>query len=185
MEGITATFRKEQGKRVLNGNYRFVVDGHSADTLILSAREEAAPQNIALFVVPATTTGICRSWVPTMDQTRKLADKIAIIYRGRILLQGTLEELKSQVLGAPEYEIKFSEAWSGDGSQMPEGVEMLSQTPTSLKVRVKRPEEMNPQILKVLSAKSASVMAFQEEARTLEQVYLKVMTEARGLEHVQ
>jgi 2-dehydropantoate 2-reductase len=110
-----------------------------------------------------------------------VADKIAIIYRGRILLQGTLEELKSQVLGAPEYEIKFSEAWSGDGSQMPEGVEMLSQTPTSLKVRVKRPEEMNPQILKVLSAKSASVMAFQEEARTLEQVYLKVMTEARGL----
>ncbi len=50
LEGITATFRKEQGKRVLNGNYRFVVDGHSADTLILSAREEAAPQNIALFV---------------------------------------------------------------------------------------------------------------------------------------
>jgi alkylation response protein AidB-like acyl-CoA dehydrogenase len=49
LEGITATFRKEQGKRVLNGNYRFVVDGHSADTLILSAREEGAPQNIALF----------------------------------------------------------------------------------------------------------------------------------------
>ncbi len=120
-----------------------------------------------------------------LTEVEALADKIAIIYRGRILLQGTLEELKSQVLGAPEYEIKFSEAWSGDGSQMPEGVEMLSQTPTSLKVRVKRPEEMNPQILKVLSAKSASVMAFQEEARTLEQVYLKVMTEARGLEHVQ
>jgi len=29
------------------------------------------------------------------------------------------------------------------------------------------------------------VMALQEEARTLEQVYLKVMTDARGLEHVQ
>jgi hypothetical protein len=50
---------------------------------------------------------------------------------------------------------------------------------------VKRPEEMNPQILKMLSSKSAPVMALQEEARTLEQVYLKVMTEARGLEHVQ
>jgi len=120
-----------------------------------------------------------------LTEVEALADKIAIIYRGRILLQGTLDELKSQVLGAPEYEVKFSEAWNGDGSQMPEGVEMLSQTSTSLKVRVKRPEELNPQILKVLSAKSASVMAFQEEARTLEQVYLKVMTEARGLEHVQ
>mgnify|MGYP003407648308 CR=1 FL=1 len=120
-----------------------------------------------------------------VTEVEALADKIAIIYRGGILLQGTLDELKSQVLGAPEYEVKFSEAWSGDGTQMPEGVEMLSQTPTSLKVRVRRPEEMNPQILKILSAKSASVMAFQEEARTLEQVYLKVMTEARGQEHVQ
>ncbi len=120
-----------------------------------------------------------------LTEVEALADKIAIIYRGRILLQGTLDELKSQVLGAPEYEVKFSEAWNADGLQMPEGVEMLSQTPTSFKVRVKRPEEMNPQILKMLSSKSAPVMALQEEARTLEQVYLKVMTEARGLEHVQ
>lgn len=120
-----------------------------------------------------------------LTEVEALADKIAIIYRGRILMQGTLEELKSQVLGAPEYEVKFSEAWSGDGLKMPEGVEMLSQTPSSLKVRVKRPEEMNPQILKMLLSTSAPVMAFQEEARTLEQVYLKVMMEARGLEHVQ
>ena len=68
---------------------------------------------------------------------------------------------------------------------MPEAVEMLSPTPTSFKVRVKRPEELNPQILRLLSSKSAPVMALQEEARTLEQVYLKVMTDARGLEHVQ
>ncbi|MFN8383048.1 MAG: ABC transporter ATP-binding protein [Anaerolineales bacterium] len=120
-----------------------------------------------------------------LTEVEALADKIAIIYRGRILMQGTLEELKAQVLGAPEYEAKFSEAWNVSALEMPEGVEMLSQTPSSLKVRVKRPEEMNPQILKMLSSKSAPVMAFQEEARTLEQVYLKVMTEARGLEHVQ
>lgn len=120
-----------------------------------------------------------------LTEVEALADKIAIIYRGRILLQGTLDELKSQVLGVPEYEVKFSEAWSAEEVQMPEGVEMLSQTPTSFKVRVRRPEEMNPQILKALSSKSAPVMALQEESRTLEQVYLKVMTEARGLEHVQ
>ncbi len=120
-----------------------------------------------------------------LTEVEALADKIAIIYRGRVLLQGTLEELKSQVLGAPEYEVKFSEAWDSTGLELPKDVELLSQTPTSLKVRVKRPEEMNPQILKMLSSKSASVMTFQEEARTLEQVYLKVMTEARGREHVQ
>lgn len=119
-----------------------------------------------------------------LTEVEALADKIAIIYRGRVLLQGTLDELKSQVLGAPEYEVKFTEAWDASGLNLPEGVEMLSQTPTSFKVRVRRPGEMNPILLKMLSAASAPVMALQEEARTLEQVYLKVMTEARGQEHV-
>jgi ABC-2 type transport system ATP-binding protein len=137
---------------------------------------------IARLKTTSRTIVICSH---NLTEVEALADKIAIIYRGRILIQGTLDELKSLVLGAPEYEVKFSEAWNGDGLQMPEGVEMLSQTPTSLKVRVTRPQDLNPQILKTLSSKSASVMAFQEEARTLEQVYLKVMAEARGLEHVQ
>ena len=43
-----------------------------------------------------------------LTEVEALADQIAIIYRGRILLQGTLEELKRNVLGASEYEIKFS-----------------------------------------------------------------------------
>lgn len=120
-----------------------------------------------------------------LTEVEALADQIAIIYRGRILLQGTLDELKRQVLGAPEYEIKFTAEWDANSLELPEDVELLSQKPTSLRIRVKHPQEVNPQILKMLSSKSASVMAFQEEARTLEQVYLKVMAEAKGIEHVQ
>jgi ABC-2 type transport system ATP-binding protein len=120
-----------------------------------------------------------------LTEVEILADQIAIIYRGRILLQGTLEDLKRNVLGAPEYEIKFSEAWDSSGLELPKDVELLSRTANSLKVRVIRPQESNPQILKSLSAMSASVMAIQEEPRTLEQVYLKVMAEAKGRENVQ
>jgi ABC-2 type transport system ATP-binding protein len=120
-----------------------------------------------------------------LTEVEILADQIAIIYRGRILLQGTLEDLKRNVLGAPEYEIKFSEAWDSSGLELPKDVELLSRTADSLKVRVMRPQESNPQILKSLSAMSASVMAIQEEPRTLEQVYLKVMAEAKGRENVQ
>ncbi len=119
-----------------------------------------------------------------LTEVEALADQIAIIYRGRILIQGTLEELKRTVLGAPEYEIKFSDDWDSRGLELPLGVELLSRSATSLKVCVENPQESNPKILKCLSAKSASVMAFQEEPRTLEQVYLKVMTEAKGRENV-
>ncbi len=117
-----------------------------------------------------------------LSEVEELADQIAIIYRGKILALGSLEELKQKSLGAPEYEIKFSEAWDATGLKLPEGVELLEKTATHLKVRVPRPQESNPQILKALT--SASVMAFQEEPRTLEQVYLKVMSEARGNENV-
>ena len=120
-----------------------------------------------------------------LTEVEALADKIAIIYRGRILLQGTLEELKKNVLGLPEYEAKFTDTWDSSRLELPEGVEILSRTATSLKVRVERPQASNPMILNALSRGSASVMAFQEEARTLEQVYLKVMAEAKGRENVQ
>jgi ABC-2 type transport system ATP-binding protein len=120
-----------------------------------------------------------------LTEVEALADQIAIIYRGKILIQGTLEELKRSVLGSPEYEVKFSGEWDSSGVTLPSGVDMLSRTATSFRVRVERPHESNPQILKDLSEKSASVMAFQEEPRTLEQVYLKVMAEAKGRENVQ
>jgi ABC-2 type transport system ATP-binding protein len=120
-----------------------------------------------------------------LTEVESLADQIAIMYRGKILLQGTLEELKRNVLGASEYEIVFSEAWDSSGLELPKDVDLLSRTATSLKIRVERPYESNPLILKALSEKSASVMAFQEGPRSLEQVYLKVMTEAKGRENVQ
>jgi ABC-2 type transport system ATP-binding protein len=109
-----------------------------------------------------------------------LADQIAIIYRGKILTQGTLDELKTRILGAPEYEIKFSEDWDSHGWELPERVDLLSRTKNSVKIRVERPQESNPVILNRLAALSVPVMAFQEEPRTLEQVYLKVMSEAKG-----
>jgi ABC-2 type transport system ATP-binding protein len=120
-----------------------------------------------------------------LTEVEALADKIAIIYRGRILLQGSLEELKQNVLGAPEYEIKFADKWDSDRLELPNGVELLEKTATSLKVRVEAPQEANPQILQRLMSQSAPVMAFQQEARTLEQVYLKAMADAKGSMYVQ
>lgn len=73
--GVTASFRRDGDGFVLNGDYRYVIDGHTADFLVLAAREQGSEGNngIALFVLPADTAGITRQWLPTMDQTRKQA----------------------------------------------------------------------------------------------------------------
>jgi hypothetical protein len=68
---------------------------------------------------------------------------------------------------------------------MPAGVELVSKTANSLKVRVEAAEESNPKLLNLFASKNIPVMALQEETRTLEQVYLKVMAGAKGYEYVQ
>ena len=72
---VRAQCRPQGDAWVLDGEYRYVVDGHSADLLLLAARlpGTAGTEGIRLFALPADTSGITRAWLPGMDQTRKLA----------------------------------------------------------------------------------------------------------------
>ncbi len=72
---VSATWRREGDSYVLNGDYRYVIDGHTADLLIVAAREEgtSGEQGISLFLLPADTAGVSRQWLPSMDQARKQA----------------------------------------------------------------------------------------------------------------
>lgn len=113
-------------------------------------------------------------------EAEALADQVAIIYRGRILKQGTLNELKHSVLGSPQYEAVLSQPWEGIGLKLPQGVTLLDHTATSLKFQVESPQVSNPHLMRELTARSMNVVAFHESSRTLEQVYLNVMEEAHG-----
>ena len=72
-EAVTATYARKGDEYVLNGSWRYVPDGHSAQLLVVAAREEGSSgtSGISLFIVPADSQGITREWLPTMDQTRK------------------------------------------------------------------------------------------------------------------
>jgi len=74
-DGIDVTCAAEGEGFVLNGSYRFVADGHTAQLLVVAARAEGSlgEEGVSLFVLPADTDGISREWLPTMDQTRKQA----------------------------------------------------------------------------------------------------------------
>jgi alkylation response protein AidB-like acyl-CoA dehydrogenase len=74
-DGVTATYSKDGDNYVLNGDYRYVIDGHTAQHLIVAAREQGSTgkDGIALFVMAADTAGVEATWLPTMDQTRKQA----------------------------------------------------------------------------------------------------------------
>jgi alkylation response protein AidB-like acyl-CoA dehydrogenase len=73
---VQATYKKSGDNYVLNGTLRYVIDGHTADLLIIAARTENSKgaEGISLFAVPASTAGVTRKWLPTMDQTRHQAE---------------------------------------------------------------------------------------------------------------
>jgi alkylation response protein AidB-like acyl-CoA dehydrogenase len=55
---------------VLDGHKSFVLDGHTADLILVVAR---AGSGLALFAVQPGAQGLVRRGLPTLDQTRKLA----------------------------------------------------------------------------------------------------------------
>jgi alkylation response protein AidB-like acyl-CoA dehydrogenase len=73
---IQTEYKADGESFVLNGAKRFVVDGHSADLLIVAARKSGSSgeTGIALFAVPGDTEGVARQALPTLDQTRRQAD---------------------------------------------------------------------------------------------------------------
>jgi alkylation response protein AidB-like acyl-CoA dehydrogenase len=60
----------------LDGAKRYVVDGDTADWLVVSARAPGTTgdDGISLFVVPGDAVGLARTALPTMDQTRRQAE---------------------------------------------------------------------------------------------------------------
>jgi len=116
-----------------------------------------------------------------LAEAEALADIIAIIYRGKILLSGSLDELKQKILGSVEYESQLSEPWGADGLSLPEGVTLSENNGSRLRFRVERPEEVNPLLLRQLVESQAPVISLQEVSRSLEQVYLKVMADTQAL----
>ena len=114
-----------------------------------------------------------------LAEAEALADSIAIIYRGKILLNGTLDELTKIVLGPVEYEARFAHDFDAGDFPLPSGVTIASRAADSLRFRVEAPQAANPLVVNALTSRNAPLVSFQEVPRKLEQVYLKTMADAQ------
>ncbi|UYN93986.1 MAG: acyl-CoA/acyl-ACP dehydrogenase [Enhydrobacter sp.] len=69
-EGTTLKAASSGGGWTLDGHKSFVLDGHTADLIVVLAR---APQGPTLFTVAGDARGLARRAVEAMDPTRKMA----------------------------------------------------------------------------------------------------------------
>jgi alkylation response protein AidB-like acyl-CoA dehydrogenase len=75
--GIAMVAERDLGDLVMSGTKSFVIDGHTADTLLVAVRTDPAsigPKGISLVVVDAASPGVVRRRLETMDMTRKQAE---------------------------------------------------------------------------------------------------------------
>jgi ABC-2 type transport system ATP-binding protein len=108
-----------------------------------------------------------------------LADHVAIIYRGSILVNGSVDELKKKLLGPATYEVRMRNGWRAGTLNLPPGVDLISESETSARFRVPDADAANPVILQQLMARGDEVITFQEMPRTLEEVYLAAMAQVK------
>ena len=70
LDALATRARRDGDGWVVDGAKAFVVDGHTADVLLVAAR---SPGGLSVFAVEGGGAGVERVPVPQLDQTRKLA----------------------------------------------------------------------------------------------------------------
>lgn len=70
---VRLTAKADGGDYVLDGVKSYVVDGHTADAIVVVARTGDADGELALLAVPADAPGVSRAEAHSVDLTRKVA----------------------------------------------------------------------------------------------------------------
>ncbi len=106
-----------------------------------------------------------------------LADRIALIQRGRIIAEGALPELRQRILGPPVMELRLDQAVDGLPDLIGHLVEIVSQGDDWLRYVTADPERTNPLVLQALACRGTRVVTLSRVPRTLEDVYLAAVPE--------
>ena len=109
-------------------------------------------------------------------EAETLADRIAIMRAGRLVAVGTPQELKDRWLGPPTFALTLARPVEGPLPALPPSVEVVQQEGRLLKIRSPRWESDNVAVVEAFVRAGYGVVALAEVPRSLEEVYLKVMT---------
>ncbi|MEW6178604.1 MAG: ABC transporter ATP-binding protein [Chloroflexota bacterium] len=118
-----------------------------------------------------------------LAEAEQLADQIAIIRRGRIMLNDVPERLKQLLLGPQEYEIVLRADAAFSSEILPQGVTLNRREDNRFFFRMERPDEMVPVLLKRLLDNHLPVLSCSPVQRSLEEAYLRAVSLEKGDDH--
>ena len=119
-----------------------------------------------------------------LAEAELLADRIAIIRRGEIIVRGTAEQLKRELLGAPVLELRLAGSVNGLAKLVDDLIAIEAQGENWLRYRTDDPQAVNPVLLDRLSGAGHKVVTLSPVTRSLEDVYLQVVEKTSSVEEV-
>ncbi|MFQ5434490.1 MAG: ATP-binding cassette domain-containing protein [Anaerolineae bacterium] len=112
-----------------------------------------------------------------LAEAESLADRIAIIKQGAIVAQGTPSQLKQQLLGHPQIEVRVNQHLNGQVREIEDLVAVEYTHADTIRFRTENPDETNPQMVACLHGLGLGVISIHEVSQSLEDVYLRVVEE--------
>jgi ABC-2 type transport system ATP-binding protein len=117
-----------------------------------------------------------------LAEAQLLADRIAIIRQGRIVADGTFEELVRRFVGQPLMELRVRGQLNGVQESIASMVSIHSTGLNWLRYAVDDPDRTNPDLLRYLTAQGVDVVTLSPVTQTLEEVYLEAVKEDEAAE---
>ncbi len=156
---------------------------HDAPVLLLdeptSAMDPTSARQVRDFILEMKgserTLLVCTH---NLAEAEQLADRIAIIRLGRMIVFDTPANLRRQLLGPPQMEVRLAGPCDGlvEVLQAEVGVTARPCGETCLRYETTTPEQTNPRVLHLLADLGAQVVTLSEVRRSLEEVYLQIVS---------
>jgi ABC-2 type transport system ATP-binding protein len=116
-----------------------------------------------------------------LAEAELVANRIAIIRRGKIIALGTAAELKARLLGPPLMELRLAQPADGAASLLESLVHVEAHGQDWLRFTTDDPHAANPRVLRRLADAGVEVVTLSEVVRSLEDVYLSAVQEGGGV----
>ncbi len=117
-----------------------------------------------------------------LTEAQALADRISIIRHGRIIAQGTFDELAQTFISEPLMELRVNGRINGLENDLKEIVEVESVGINWLRYKVSDPYITNPLLMKKMVEMGVEVVTLSSLTKTLEDIYLQVVKEDESQE---
>lgn len=112
-----------------------------------------------------------------LTEAEVLADRIAIISGGQIVVEGTIAQITRRLLGDSIWELRLAPHFDHRRAVplLSDLVPLEAVTPTHIRYRCPAPHQINPRITARLAEQALPLVSLAEVSRSLEDVYLSIV----------